>query len=382
MRIGFFTETYTPQVNGAVTSINLFADELTKKNHEVEIFAPAPGEPERNGIKIHRLSSITFFPYPEFRAALPTREIYKLVENGNFDIVHTHGPFAIGYQGWKAAKKFGIPYFTTFHTPIADYVPYLLGGKNSPLVPYGKSIAWAYTRWYYNRFPLVFSPSNAVADQLKGRGIKSNIKLLRTGVKLGEFDKIRKSKKVLGDYDLENPYMIHSGRLSYEKNVDTIIRAYTHIYERYDVDLVITSRGPLFDKLKKLADDLGVSDRVHFTGYIPREDQVQLFKNAMFGIIASDAETQGLVILEEMACGMSLIGSNYLAVPESVIPGETGQLFRLYDDVDLSKKMKWMIEHDADRKIMAKNARRFAEENTAEKWTDKLIEYYEENIRG
>ncbi len=378
MRIAFFTETYEPQVNGAVTSINVFSEELTKRGHEVDIFAPAPGQGKHGKSRVYRFKSITFFPYPEFHAALPSSRVYEIVKENEYDVIHAHGPFALGYQGWKAGRKFGIPAVVTFHTPIADYVPYLLGGKHSPLVPVGKSIAWWYTKWFYNKFPIVFSPSNTITRLLRDKEINTRIELLRTGLRLDEFDRIKPSKAVLKKFNITNPYMIHSGRLSHEKNVDTVLKAFARIKDKYDVDLVITSRGPLFNKLKSLAEKLDLGDRVHFTGFIERKEQIQLFKNAMFGIIASDADTQGLVVLEEMACGIPVIGANALALPESIIPKKTGLLFRVYDDKDLARKMAWLIEHDRERRAMSKKARKLAEDNTIQVWTDKLLEYYEE----
>ncbi len=377
MKIAFFTETYVPQVNGAVTSVNAFTEELLRKGHSVDIFAPAPGPTSWMGAKVFRFKSITFFPYPEFRAALPSPRVYKLVKKNKYDIIHTHGPFALGYQGWKAGKKFKIPTVTTFHTPIADYVPYLLGGKHSPFVPMGKAIAWAYTRWYYNRFPLVFSPSHAITQLLRDHGITTNIELLRTGIKLEEFDQVKKSKDVREKFGLENDFIIHSGRLSHEKNVDVVIRAFSLIKDKYkDVDLVITSRGPLLDKLQSLAMDMGLEDRVKFTGFVERKDQIKLFKEALFGVIASDAETQGLVILEEMACSLPVVGANYLAIPETVINGKNGLLFKLYDEKDLAGKMGILIDDKQLRKKLGKNARKTAEGNTIQIWTDRLLEMY------
>ncbi len=380
MRIAFFTETYEPQVNGAVTSINAFSEELTRRGHTVDIFAPEPGPARHGKSRVYRFRSITFFPYPEFKAALPSSRVYELVKKNQYDIIHTHGPFVLGYQGWRAGKKFGIPSVTTFHTPIADYVGYLLGGKHSPLVPLGKKIAWAYTRWYYNRFPLIFSPSHTITQLLREKGIKPRIELLRTGINLEEFDKIKKSKRILDKFNLERPYIIHSGRLSHEKNVDTVLKAFAKIKDECDVDLVITSRGPLYNSLVNLARSLGLGNRVHFTGFVEREDQIQLFKNALFGVIASDADTQGLVVLEEMACGIPVIGANALALPESIIPGKTGLLFELYNENDLAEKMSWMISHDSERRKMGKNARKLAEENTIEIWADRLLEYYSELV--
>jgi len=80
MKIGMFTETWHPQVNGVVTSTASFVDELVKQGHEVELFAPTPGKNHYGKSKVHRFRSFTFKPYPEFRATVPPIRINKLIK--------------------------------------------------------------------------------------------------------------------------------------------------------------------------------------------------------------------------------------------------------------------------------------------------------------
>ena len=70
MRIGFFTDTYTPQINGVVTSIRLFKKALETLGHEVYVFAPDPDHHEDDE-EVVRFLSVPFALQPEMRAAAP-----------------------------------------------------------------------------------------------------------------------------------------------------------------------------------------------------------------------------------------------------------------------------------------------------------------------
>ena len=366
MKIGMFTETWFPQVNGVVSSTSWFADELVKQGHEVEIFAPTPGETEYNGMPVHRFRSFTFKPYPEFRATIPPVRINKHVKNKGFDVIHTHGPFSIGLAGLYAAKRNKIPVVSTFHTPISDYVHYLFKGKYLHLL--GQKVAWGYSVKHYNRYDAVISPSRVVKNLLEDKGVKSRVEVVPTGFDLNRFDRIKSTKSVRKKYGLEGDFVLHTGRLSKEKNVADIVKA----WEKMEVPLVITSRGPEMKHLQKMA-----SDNVIFTDFIEDDDLVRLYKEAAFSVIASEAETQGLVIVEGMACDCPVIGADYLAIPETVIHNENGFLFRLHDWRELTQRCNSLLDDKKLRNHLAKNARKTAEKNTIEKRTKELVALYE-----
>ncbi|MCD6523366.1 MAG: glycosyltransferase [Candidatus Diapherotrites archaeon] len=376
MRIAFFTETFFPQINGVSTSIASFAKELVKQGHEVELFAPAPGPSSFEDIPVHRFRSFTFKPYPEFRATLPVLRVSKIMKGKTFDIVHTHGPFAMGWLGQKIAKKYDIPSVSTFHTPISDYVQYLFG-KRKRLVLFGKHIAWKYTVFHYNSYDMVLTPSYAIKHLLMEKGVKAPIEVIRTGIDLRQFDSVKKSDKIKEAYGLDQ-YILHTGRLSYEKNISDVIRAMPSIIkEKPSVKLVITSKGPIFNELKALVSELNLKSNIIFTGYVENDDLIRLYKSAECAVIASEAETQGIVILEEMACSLPVVGANYLAIPETIEDGKNGFLFELHDEKQMAEKILTILDSKRTRNKLSKNARKTAEQNTIEKWTKKLVQIYE-----
>ncbi|MFC2174276.1 glycosyltransferase [archaeon] len=366
MKIGMFTETWHPQVNGVVSSTSWFADELVRQGHTVEIFAPTPGKKRYNKMKVHRFKSFTFRPYPEFRATVPPMRINKLVAGKGFDVVHTHGPFSIGLAGLYAAKRNKIPAVTTFHTPLSDYVHYLFKGKHLHLL--GQKVSWAYSTKHYNRYDAVITPSKTIKLLLEDKGIKAPIPVIPTGIELKRFDKVKSTKSVRKKFGIDGDFVLHSGRLSREKNVADVLKA----WETVDAPLVVTSRGPDMERLKKLA-----PDNVIFTGFIDDKDLVKLYKEAAFSVIASEAETQGLVIVEGMACECPVVGADSLAIPETVANNSNGLLFRLHDWREIAHDANLLLYDKKRRRRLAKNARKTAEKNTIQKRTKQLVGLYE-----
>ncbi len=366
-----FTETFTPQVNGVVTSIQLFTEELVKQGHEVEIFAPTPGKELFQNAPVHRFRSVTFLPYPEFKATLPPIGINRLIKDQNFDIIHTHGPFAMGWAGVRTAKKNNIPSISTFHTPIADYVNYLIKG---PFINTGKNIAWTYSKKHYNKYNHVITPSQIIKKLLEEKGIKTPISVIPTGIKLEKFQ-LENTAYIHEKYSVRR-FILHAGRLSSEKNVDVVIKALPLIKDFPQLRLVITSKGPSLKKLMKLRDQMDLKQRVIFTGFVKDQDLIALYKEADLSIIASGADTQGLVVTESMATGTPVIGANALALPE-VINGKNGELFKLNDEHNLAEKINNLLLNQNKREKMGKEAIKTAEQNTIQKRTKELVTLYE-----
>ncbi len=365
MKIAMFTETWFPQVNGVVSSTSWFVDELVRQGHEVEIFAPAPGESSYNGVPVHRFKSFAFRPYPEFRATLPPVRINRLVKGKGFDVIHTHGPFSMGLAGLYAARRNKIPVVSTFHTPISDYVHYLFKGGYLHLL--GQKVAWAYSVKHYNRYETVISPSRVIKLLLEEKGVTAPIGVIPTGLELKRFRFPRATAFVRKKYGLEGGFVLHTGRLSREKNVADILKA----WDGMDAPLVITSRGPELERLKRAA-----PGNVKFVGFVSERELVALYKEAAFTVIASGAETQGLVILEAMACGSPVLGADWLAIPETVKHNKNGMLFRLHDWRDLRMKAEQMLHDQRLRARLSRNARKTAEKNTIQVRARELVQLY------
>ena len=136
------------------------------------------------------------------------------------------------------------------------------------------------------------------------------------------------------------------------------------ILEESDVNLVITGN---FTKhtltLKKLADDLKISDKVAFTNQVSETDLIKLYQNADVYAYPSPCEDFGLGPIEAMACGTPSVVWNYAGPTETVIDGYTGFRAKPYSIDDFADRvLRLLMDKDLNQKMSA-NAVDFVREN-------------------
>lgn len=289
MKIAFFTDTYRPQVNGVVSSLNAFAKELRRKN-TIYVFSPS-GMGERH---CYPSPSVPFPGYSGYRIGLPYNFIGKKFVTP--DIVHVHSPFTMGMAGMALAKRKKIPVVGTFHTMFPDYMHYIVPGLllRGPLHGMAKKLAWAFLRAFYNRCDAVIAPSKDVARILAKHGIK-NARVIPTGMDFTERAYVKGMKRKLG---ITGKLILHVGRVTKEKRIGFLMNALS----RAGATLVVASDGPLRKELEKKAEK-----NVIFTGYLPDEALRGLYREADAFVMASRSETQGLVLLEAASHGVPCV---------------------------------------------------------------------------
>lgn len=361
MRIGFFTDTFLPQRNGVVSSLLSFGSSLIEHGHEVSIFCPKSSLRETGGMKVYSYPAVRFRPYPEFRIAVPQGRD-RVPE---LDLVHSHSPFTMGFFGNRVAKFQGIPRVGTFHTMLSDYLHYVFK-VGSPLL---KVFTWQLCRSFFNRQVRVIAPSRVIRRVLREHGVKRPIDIIPSGVDLRFYRPIGKqrARRELG-LKAERVFLC-LGRLSHEKNVDLIIRAMKRVEKGV---LLVCGRGPALRSLRALARREGLHTRILFKGFVPERLKPYYYSAADALVMASTSETQGVVILEAMACGTPVIGARALAIPEIVKNEKNGFLFDPTDVDELSQILKSFSPSDRLRNQALRTARSFSKEAM----TKKLEEFY------
>lgn len=321
MRIGFFTDTYTPQINGVVTSICLFKRALEERGHEVYVFAPTPEHPDDGDLTI-RFPSVPFVFQPEMRLASPLSiEALKVLDNVDLDIVHSHDPFAIGLYGYNVARRHKIPYVHTYHTLYPEYVHYVWETRMT------KKLAERLSREFCELCSSIVAPSSKIERYLRDWGVTVPIDIIATGVDVERYanadqSRIQRLSEII-DRKPDERVLLYLGRLGREKNVELLIRA---LYYSRDpkTRLVIAGDGPYRGDLEAIVDDLDLRERVDFLGYLKGPDAQAAYHLADAFAFASTSETQGLVIGEAMAAGLPVIAVEDRAVEDFVISGRTG----------------------------------------------------------
>ncbi|MEM5779274.1 MAG: glycosyltransferase [Candidatus Aenigmatarchaeota archaeon] len=374
MRIVFFTDTYKPQINGVVRAVTDTEAILKKFGHEVFIVCP-----KVKGYKfpknVFTCRAYDFKPYPEYKAAIPSRKLIKWIKEIEPDVIHVHTPATIGVFGLAIAKMLSIPVVATYHTLIDEYFKIYFISRNIKKIIITdlliSKLVKKFTKIFYNKFDLVIVPSLAIKKILLEAEVKVPIHVIPNGVDTRRFSpsRIKKSEKEIN--------ILWVGRLGKEKSLDVLLRAFKIVYKKFpNARLILIGDGPDRERLENIAKNLKIS--VEFFGYVNEEELKNSYREAYVFVSPSTTETQGLSVLEAMSSSCPVIVANSLAFKDFVKHGFNGLLFKPKNAKDLAKKITLIIENKSLRDKLAKNARKSALELSKEKQAENLLSIYKE----
>lgn len=142
----------------------------------------------------------------------------------------------------------------------------------------------------------------------------------------------------------DQPLLIYVGRMAINKRVDDLVRALALIRAQHPGTALLVvgdDKTPAYAmvvaRVKQLAEQLGVSDGLIFTGQIPDDELVAHYQLADVFVTASIHEGFCIPVLEAMACGVPAVGAHATALPETI--GAGGLTFRPEDPADLAEKV-------------------------------------------
>lgn len=157
-----------------------------------------------------------------------------------------------------------------------------------------------------------------------------------------------------GEGHHEGGYALFVGRLSPEKGVRTLLRAWKRVK---GVPLKVVGDGPLTEEVRGFVRKEGLEE-VELLGRRPREEVFRLIREARVLVFPSEwYEGFPMTIAEAFACGLPVVASQLGAMAEIVEDGRTGLLFRPGDPEDLAAKVEWSWAHPRDLKEMGCAAR-------------------------
>lgn len=393
MKIGIFTDTYNPVVSGVVTSINMLEQEMKKRGHEVYIFAPSKSiklEP-KDSQNLYMLKSMPLLVAREYKqrlAAFYSRDIAKQIKEIGLDVVHTQSEFSLGLFGKIISRKFDIPFVHTYHTMWEDYMHYILpvkGGRNI----YPKRFARTFSKNFVRKAECIITPSNKTEKYLKYRcKIKNKpIYVIPTGIDIKPFNKSnfndedrKKLRSSLGIKDDEK-VIIFLGRVGEEKSIDVVMDNMPAVFKSIpNAKFLVVGDGPSKPDLEKQAKDLGIEDKVIFTGKIPWQDVPKYYNISDIFVNASLTETQGLTFIEAMAAGLPIVARYAPNLTEYIYNNKNGILVK--KNSDFSKAIISILTNEKLASKLSSNAETTVEQYSVEEFGDKLEMLYKEIIKS
>ncbi len=375
MKIGIFTDTCVPEINGIVAVLEMMTRELSREGHDVYIFCPShpTGDDTRPGI--YHFPSLKFIFYQGMRMAIPYNRS-ALRQISRLDIIHSHDPGPMGLLAFWASGRYHIPHVHTYHSLYMDYRRYLPRAIRPT-----RGMVKSLSRLLCNRCNAIITPSDQMKRELEGYGITRPIYALPFGVDEEEFShEIRWNIRVALSFPNED-LLLYAGRLGAEKNLDFLLRSFRHLLSvRPSVRLIIAGDGPHRQVLERHAVDLGIAPYVVFTGFLRRRDLIDLYKQTLF-VFTSKTETQGLVLMEAMMAGAAVIAVGAMGPLDIISSGETGVLVE-EDEDEFAQACCRLLEDGKERQRIGMGAQRWARSQSSQVSTRKLFEIYRGCISG
>ncbi|MEF8824920.1 MAG: glycosyltransferase family 4 protein [Halapricum sp.] len=170
----------------------------------------------------------------------------------------------------------------------------------------------------------------------------------------------------LDRFDVDEPQVdgriVFLGRLAPKKRVSDLVRAFDLIATDYpDAELVVVGEGPLEEELRELAADLGVTDRVTFTGRVEEVAIPRYYASAELFVLPSVWEGHPLTLLEAWAASRPVVASDVEGIAEFVDHGETGYLVESRNPDALADAIRYVFDHPEEAREWGENARELAE---------------------
>ena len=385
MRIGLFTDTYPPYINGVSTSVLMLKQGLEKLGHEVYVVTV-------NSENFHYKKEDNVLMIPgipigiyDFRmtSLYPLRAL-KIIKSWNLDVIHTHTEFAVGTFARLIAKQYNIPLVHTYHTMYEEYIYYItkgyFDGASKKLVEYLTLFLCDKT------VEELIVPTKKTYDLFKEKyKVKRDVHIIPSGIDVTRFYKenvdllsIKSLKKEL-NIKKDDFVILFVGRIAKEKSIDFLIKNLKTILKKVPkARMIIVGDGPDMNELALLVRENKLDKHVTFTGKVSWSEIPKYYQLANVFVTASKTETQGLTVIEAMAAEKPVVAIKDESFELVMKDKQDGLFFETKEEYQ--RLIIDLYNNPSYAKMIAKQARITANAYNPEVYAKRVLEVYESVI--
>ena len=355
------------------------AKQFVKKGHHVYVFTTSvPGFPrydELEGIRIFRFG----LPHPSAGSSLLASIVYLImgilrlrwIARLRFDIIESN-TYAPSYLAALVSVVTGTPHVMTIHDVYLSDWKFRLGRLLAPLgILIEKGLRFL-------RRNLIVTVSESSRYKLVRRlGFdRASIEVVPNGIPIED---IRSAKP-----DREQYHLVYLGRLVPHKNVEHAIEGFLRLKRVHpESKMLIIGTGPEKEKLERIADQLGVSDSIYFTGFVHSQEKVySLLKSGIVLVNPSSVEGFGTAVLEAMAAGTPPIIYDLSAYRMFAKDHVNAIIVERGDVEGLTNAILELIENEKLRRKLAANGLKTANKFSWSSIANRMIVLYEKVVKG
>jgi len=295
LRVAMVATRTFPSIGGIESHVNEVAPRLAAAGASVTVLTTDPGWrlPATDQVAGAQLRRFRAWPAKADYSLAPG--IYRAIRQGEWDLVHCQGYHTLTAPlAMRAAAAAGIPYLVTFHS----------GGHSSPLRNLLMRFQWKALRPQLARAGRLVAVSGFEADFFADRLRlpRDRFVVIPNGSNLPEVSPPRPSRA--------GPLIASVGRLERYKGHHRVLAAFPRVLECFPkARLRIAGSGPEAHRLRRIADRLGIADRVT-VGPVPssdREGMASLLSQAALVVLLSEYESQAIAVHEALTLGRPVL---------------------------------------------------------------------------
>ena len=389
MKIGIFTDTYVPFINGVTTSVLMLKKSLEKKGHTVYIVTVNAEnmqyQIEDNG-KVIRIPGIPIGIYDYRLTGIYPLKAIKLIKKWNLDIIHSQTEFGIGTFARIISKQLRIPLVHTYHTMYEDYVHYVTHGyfnrSSKKLVEY-------LTLFYCDKtITELVVPTKKAYELFKQKyKVDRNVYIVPTGIDVEKFYReknknisIPLSRSKLG-LEEDDFVILFVGRVAQEKNLELLLTSMKGLVNISNkIKILVVGDGPDLEKYKNFAIKHNLEKNIIFAGKVPWNKINEYYIMADVFATASHTETQGLTVIEAMAASLPVVCIDDESFTGTVINNLNGLIFK--NRREYKKQITKIFEDKYLRQKLSSQARISAETHSSKYFAEQILDVYRIAMKG
>lgn len=348
LKVVMACDTFAPDINGAARFAERLAAGLVRHGHEVHIIAASTDSShgarfevhDGSRMMVHRMKSHRVPQHKTLRWTQPiglAREIRKILREVKPNALHIQSHLLMGRFALHAARDTDVKLIATNHIMPENLIKYSL--LPTFLHKPAMRITWADAGRILRKMDAVTTPTRRAAQLLEDAAGLSGVLAISCGIDAARFA----NETTVNN---QQPRFLFLGRLDDEKRIHILLRAVAKITEHPNVIVELVGDGGERENLQALAQQLGIQDRVIFTGHISDQELPKAYERCTAFVMPSIAELQSIATMEAMASGRPVIAADAMALPHLVHDGDNGYLFKA-DDVDaLAQRLRLILTAD------------------------------------
>ncbi len=271
MKIGQFSDSFLPIVDGVGRVVYNYCETIANKGHECTAVVPLDkfGYRGRFPFEIIDYYSKTLKIMPQYDLGLPTFDVHynARMDMTDFDIVHVHTPFIAGIEGIKYARDRKVPIVGTFHSKYYDDFLQITGSR------YMAGLGTDVVVNFYNHCDEVWAVSESSAETLRSYGYGGALRVMPNGMIIRELDPSWKEKAREYFGINHDPCLLFVGQMNWKKNIIRVLEAASLLKkDGYHFNLILAGKGPHVEEIKDKIKELDIEDISHVVGHITKDD--------------------------------------------------------------------------------------------------------------